>query len=155
MKFSIGIIKLSWRDLESFPFYCVPLFFCINHWGRLSYLSKLLSGSILLHNLLYACVKEFSSHDIYLKFTLYNIVQNWSLKKHQFKLHQCIFVGLFLSLVNFMHGDSFPPFLCLFLDYLWSTIYSYWFIWFPQPLIACANPAPTYFFLVLSTVLFF
>ena len=30
-------------------------------------------------------------------------------------------------------------------------VYSYWSIWFPQPLIACSNSAPTYFFLVLST----
>ena len=29
------------RDLQSFPFYCFPLFLCIDHWGRLSYLSLL------------------------------------------------------------------------------------------------------------------
>ena len=31
-------LKFSWRDLYSFPFYCFPLFLCIDHWGRLSYL---------------------------------------------------------------------------------------------------------------------
>ena len=25
------------RSLKSFPFYCFPLFLCIDHWGRLSY----------------------------------------------------------------------------------------------------------------------
>ena len=34
-------LSFSWRDLLSFPFYCFPLFLCIDHWGRLSYLSWL------------------------------------------------------------------------------------------------------------------
>ena len=28
----------SWRDLQSFPFFCFPLFLCIDRWRRLSYL---------------------------------------------------------------------------------------------------------------------
>ena len=40
MKCSTGI-SFSWRDLWSFPFYCFSLFLCIDHWGRLSYLSLL------------------------------------------------------------------------------------------------------------------
>ena len=34
-------LYISWRDLQSFPFYCFPLFLCTDHWGRLSYLSLL------------------------------------------------------------------------------------------------------------------
>ena len=37
---------ISWRDLQSFPFYCFPLFLCIDHWGRLSYLSSLFFGTL-------------------------------------------------------------------------------------------------------------
>ena len=37
----------SWRDLQTFPFYCFPLFLCIDHWGRLSYLSLLFSGTCI------------------------------------------------------------------------------------------------------------
>ena len=39
------ISPVSWRDLWSFPFYCFPLFLCIIHLKRLSYLSLLFSGS--------------------------------------------------------------------------------------------------------------
>ena len=35
----------SW-DLQSFPFYCFPLFLCIDHGGRLSYLSLLFFGTL-------------------------------------------------------------------------------------------------------------
>ena len=31
---------------QSFPFYCFPLFFCIDCWGRLSYLSLLFFGTL-------------------------------------------------------------------------------------------------------------
>ena len=31
---------------RSFPFYCFPLFLCIDHWGRLSYLSLLFFGTL-------------------------------------------------------------------------------------------------------------
>ena len=31
---------------RSFPFYCFPLFLCIDHWGRLSYLSLLFFGAL-------------------------------------------------------------------------------------------------------------
>ena len=30
----------------TFPFYCFPLFLCIDHWGRLSYLSLVFSGTL-------------------------------------------------------------------------------------------------------------
>ena len=33
------------RDLESFPFYCFPLFLCTDHLGKLSYLSLLFFGT--------------------------------------------------------------------------------------------------------------
>ena len=39
-------LRFSWRDLKSFPFYCFPLFLCIDHWGRLSYLSLLFLGTL-------------------------------------------------------------------------------------------------------------
>ena len=39
-------LRMSWRDLYSFPFYCFPLFLCIDHWGRLSYLSLLFFGTL-------------------------------------------------------------------------------------------------------------
>ena len=37
---------LSWRDLSSFPFYCFPLFLCIDHWRRLSHLFLLFFGTL-------------------------------------------------------------------------------------------------------------
>ena len=43
MKCSLGISNFL---EESFPFYCFPLFLCINHWGRLSYLSLLFFGTL-------------------------------------------------------------------------------------------------------------
>ena len=36
----------SWRDLWSFPFCCFPLFLCIDHWRRLSYLFLLVFGTL-------------------------------------------------------------------------------------------------------------
>ena len=39
-------LQFSWSDLKSFPFYCFPLFPCIVHQRRLSYLSLLFSGSL-------------------------------------------------------------------------------------------------------------
>ena len=35
----------SWRDLYSFSFYCFPPFLCIDHRGRLSYLSLMFFGT--------------------------------------------------------------------------------------------------------------
>ena len=35
----------SWRDFYSFLFCCFPLFLCIDHWGRLSYVSLLFIGT--------------------------------------------------------------------------------------------------------------
>ena len=37
MKFSLGI-SIFLEEISSFPFYCFPLFLCIDHWCRLSYL---------------------------------------------------------------------------------------------------------------------
>ena len=37
--------SLSQILLKSFPFYCLPLFLCIDHWGRLSYLCLLFFGT--------------------------------------------------------------------------------------------------------------
>ena len=39
-------LQFSWRDLQSFPFYCFALFLCIGHWGRLSCLSLVFSGTV-------------------------------------------------------------------------------------------------------------
>ena len=39
-------LSFPWRDLSSFPFYCFPLFLCIDRWGRLSYLSLLFFGTL-------------------------------------------------------------------------------------------------------------
>ena len=39
-------LKFSGRDRESFPFCCLPLFLCIDHWERLSYLSLLFFGTL-------------------------------------------------------------------------------------------------------------
>ena len=36
-------LQFSWRDLQSFPFYCFPLLLCIFHLRRLSYPSLLFS----------------------------------------------------------------------------------------------------------------
>ena len=48
MKYSLGISnfleEISWR--ESFQFYCFPLFLCIVHLRRLSYLSSLFFGTL-------------------------------------------------------------------------------------------------------------
>jgi len=41
----VSILFLK-RDLSSFPFYYFPLFLCIDHWGRLSYLSLLFFGTL-------------------------------------------------------------------------------------------------------------
>ena len=38
--------QISWRDLSSFPFYFFPLFFCIVHLRKCSYLSLLFSGTL-------------------------------------------------------------------------------------------------------------
>ena len=37
---------ISWRDIWSFSFYCFSLFLCIDHWGKLSYLSLLFFGTL-------------------------------------------------------------------------------------------------------------
>ena len=42
----VGCHFLLQRDLWTFPFYCFPLFLCIDHWGRLSYLSLLFFGTL-------------------------------------------------------------------------------------------------------------
>ena len=44
---NIPLVSLIfWRDLQSFPFYCFPLFLCIDCWRRLSYLSLLFFGAL-------------------------------------------------------------------------------------------------------------
>ena len=37
---------IFWRDLQSFPLYCFLLFLCIDHWGKLSYLSLLFFATL-------------------------------------------------------------------------------------------------------------
>ena len=47
MKCSLGISNfLEEISSLSFPFYCFPLFLCIDHWRRLSYLSLLVFGTL-------------------------------------------------------------------------------------------------------------
>ena len=46
MKLFPWYLEFSWRDLQSFPFYCFPIFLCTNHWERLSYLSFLIFGTL-------------------------------------------------------------------------------------------------------------
>ena len=41
-------LEFSWRDLQSFPFYCFPLSLCTDHWVRLFRLSLLFFG--ILHS---------------------------------------------------------------------------------------------------------
>ena len=41
-----AIRMVSSAYLESFPFYCFPLFLCMDHWGKLSYLSLLFFGTL-------------------------------------------------------------------------------------------------------------
>ena len=45
MRCSLGISNFLEETL-SFPFYCFPLFLCIDHWGRLSYFSLLFFGTL-------------------------------------------------------------------------------------------------------------
>ena len=45
MKCSLGISNFL-EEISSLPFYCFPLFLCIDHWGRLSYLSLLFFGTL-------------------------------------------------------------------------------------------------------------
>ena len=79
-------LSFSWRDLQSVPAYCFPLFLCIDHWGRLSYLSLLffktlhLDGNIfpflLCLSLLFAAICKASSdnHFAFLHFFFLGIV---------------------------------------------------------------------------------
>ena len=39
-------LQFSWRNLCSFPFYYFTLFLCVDHLGRLAYLSLLFSGTL-------------------------------------------------------------------------------------------------------------
>ena len=44
---NVPLVSLfSWRGLQPFPFYCFPVFLCIDRWGRLSYLSLLFFGTL-------------------------------------------------------------------------------------------------------------
>ena len=46
MKCSLGISNFLEEISSLFPFCCFPLFLCIDHWGRLSYLSLLFFGTL-------------------------------------------------------------------------------------------------------------
>ena len=46
MKISLGITNFLVEISSLFPFYCFPLFLCIGHWRRLSYLYLLFSGTL-------------------------------------------------------------------------------------------------------------
>ena len=45
MKYSLGVSNFL-EEISSFPFYCFPLFLCIVHVSRLSYLSLLFFGTL-------------------------------------------------------------------------------------------------------------
>ena len=47
MKYSLGVSNFL-EEISSFPFYCFPLFLFIVHLSRLSYLSLLFFGTLLL-----------------------------------------------------------------------------------------------------------
>ena len=42
-----------------FSFYCFPLFLCIDHWGRLSYLSLLFFGTLHSNRYIFPCLLCF------------------------------------------------------------------------------------------------
>ena len=67
MKYSLGISNFL-NDLSSFPFYCFPLFLCIDHLGDLSYLS-LLFWSSALHSI----SKAFITYTFRIKFILFHM----------------------------------------------------------------------------------
>ena len=48
MKCSLGISNFL-EEISSLPFCCFPLFLCIDHWGRLSFLSLLFFGALYSH----------------------------------------------------------------------------------------------------------
>ena len=47
MKCSLGISNFLEEIPSLSPFYCFPLFLCIDHWGRLSYLLLLFFGTLI------------------------------------------------------------------------------------------------------------
>ena len=59
MKCSLGISNFH-EEISNLPFYCFPLFLCIDHWGRLSYLSLLFFGT--LHSNGYVFLFSFVFH---------------------------------------------------------------------------------------------
>ena len=48
-------LQFCWRNIQSFPFYCFPLFLCIVHLRRPSYLSLLFSEALF-----FFCLMPFS-----------------------------------------------------------------------------------------------
>ena len=77
-------LQFNWRDLYSFPFCCFPLFLCIDHWGRLSYLSLLFSRTVnslgfifpFLLSLLFLaiCKASSDSHFVFLHFFFFGLI---------------------------------------------------------------------------------
>ena len=53
-------LKFSWRDLWSFPFYCFPLFLCIDLWGRLFYFSFPFFGTLHSNGYIFSFLPCFS-----------------------------------------------------------------------------------------------
>ena len=58
--FASWYFQCSWRDLCSFPLYCFPLFLCIDHLGRLSYLSWLFFGLCIQMDIFFLFSYAFS-----------------------------------------------------------------------------------------------
>ena len=61
-----------------FPFYYFPLFLCINHWGRLSYLSFLFFGTLHSNGYIFPSLRCF----LLLLFSLFKIVWQFPLMLH-------------------------------------------------------------------------
>ena len=61
MKCSRGSSIFLKRSPKSFPFYCFPLLLCIDHWGRLSYLSLLFLGTLHSDEYIFSFLFSFAS----------------------------------------------------------------------------------------------
>ena len=82
-----------WRDLWSFPFYCFPLFLCIDHGGTLSYLSLRFFGTLHSNGYLSFSPLRFTSF-------LFTATCKASSDDH-FALLYFLFLGVILTPVSY------------------------------------------------------
>ena len=152
MKCSIGIS--NFLELSSFPFYCFPLFFCIDHCGSLSYLSLLFFGS--LHS--NGCIFPFLSIDIQSNHCVWN--GSPACLPHWQYAHVCSFVPFYLFTLR-------NSFLNLILCFTWNiylvpksniqnNIYSNKFTFISIPsLCMVPHPISNHFSLVCHSIVYF